>query len=116
MPTYCRHLFLNILIHNKNHIVLLHRAFISAQIKFFGGFYMDKARIAIRELRVEQEAKEKLQAIAKGMGITLTKLICDILDCYKNSDVNEFLKEYYSSESERYAKLSAQMEEKNNEK
>lgn len=72
---------------------------------------MDKARIAIKELRVEQEAKVKLQAIAKGMGITLTKLICDILDCYANSDVNAFLKEYYRSESERYAKLSASMEE-----
>ena len=77
---------------------------------------MDKARIIVRELRVEQEAKEKLQAIAKGMGITLTKLICDILDCYANSDVNAFLKEYYASESERYAKLSEAMEEKENEK
>lgn len=72
---------------------------------------MDKARIVVRELRVEVEAKEKLQAIAKGMGITLTKLICDILDCYANSDVNAFLKEYYNSESERYAKLSEAMEE-----
>lgn len=72
---------------------------------------MDKARIVVRELRVEVEAKEKLQAIAKGMGITLTKLICDILDCYANSDVNAFLKEYYKSESERYAKLSESMEE-----
>lgn len=71
----------------------------------------DKARIAIKELRVEPEAKGKLQAIAKGMGITLTRLICDILDCYANSDVNAFLKEYYRSESERYAKLSESMEE-----
>ena len=77
---------------------------------------MDKARIAVRELRVQVEAKEKLQAIAKGMGITLTKLICDILDCYANCDINAFLKEYYTAESERYAKLSASMEEKNNEK
>ena len=72
---------------------------------------MDKTRIAVRELRVEVEAKEKLQAIAKGMGITLTKLICDILDCYANSDVDGFLKAYYRAESERYAKLSAEMEE-----
>lgn len=77
---------------------------------------MDKARIAIKELRVEQEAKVKLQAIAKGMGITLTKLICDILDCYANSDVSTFLKEYYHSESERYARLSEAMEEEKNEK
>ena len=75
---------------------------------------MDKARITVRELRVDVEAKEKLQAIAKGMGITLTKLICDILDCYANSDVNTFLKEYYQAESERYAKLSASMEDENN--
>ena len=72
---------------------------------------MDKARIAVRELRVDVEAKEKLQAIAKGMNISLTKLICEILDCYANSDVNAFLKEYYEAESERYAKLSVSMEE-----
>ena len=72
---------------------------------------MDKARIAVRELRVDVEAKEKLQTIAKGMNISLTKLICEILDCYANSDVNAFLKEYYEAESERYAKLSAAMEE-----
>ena len=72
---------------------------------------MDKARIAVRELRVDVEAKEKLQTIAKGMNISLTKLICEILDCYANSDVNAFLKEYYEAESERYAKLSASMEE-----
>ena len=77
---------------------------------------MDKARIAIRELRVEVEAKEKLQAIAKGMGITLTKLICDILDCYTNCNVNAFLKQYYSAESEKYAKLSASMGGEDNEK
>ena len=77
---------------------------------------MDKARIEIRELRGEVEAKEKIQAIAKGMGTTLTKLICDILDCYANCDVDAFLKEYYTAESERYAKLSASMEAKNNEK
>lgn len=73
---------------------------------------MDKARIAVRELRVETEAKEKLQAIAKGMGITLTALICSILDCYSNSDVNSFLKEYYNAESKKYAKLSESMEGK----
>ena len=77
---------------------------------------MDKARITVRELRVEVEAKEKLQAIAKGMGITLTKLICNILDCYANCNVDAFLKEYYAAESERYAKLSASMEAKNDEK
>ena len=73
---------------------------------------MDKARIVVRELRVEQEAKEKLQAIAKGMGITLTKLICDILESNTNSDVNTILKKNYKAESERYAKLSEEMEEK----
>lgn len=77
---------------------------------------MDKARIAVRELRVETEAKEKLQAIAKGMGITLTALICNILDCYANSDVSAFLKEYYTAESEKYAKLSKAMEVTSNAK
>lgn len=75
---------------------------------------MDKARIAVRELRVETEAKEKLQAIAKGMGITLTALICSILDCYANSDVSALLKAYYTAESEKYAKLSVSIEEGNN--
>lgn len=72
---------------------------------------MDYSRIALTELRVDKEAKENLQEIARGMGMTLRELIQNILNEFSLIDTVDYLRRYYIFQSEKYERLAKEMEE-----